>query len=567
MKFALQIPGFLEKKSSKLAGTSSRLLSFDVWGVNCRTINTMSTFTPVHLFPAWQLLQSLATGNFPSLRELLSDATRTSSLHLHACGIEMDYTHQRVNSSVLQALQALAKESQVDDQLHAMFSAQAINATEHRNVLHVALRGSHLRNPPWGSAISAQVATQLDKVCSFAQQMRSGGCLGFDGKAITDVVNIGIGGSDLGPRMATLALQNPHNTSVRVHFVSNVDAWSLQHTLQSLQPATTAFVVQSKSFTTQETMTIAASARRWLGDGGCSTSLMPRHLMAVTAKPELALAQGFDAAHIFELWDWVGGRYSIWSAIGLPLAIAVGEIAFRELLQGAFDMDAHVQNATPDSNMPLLMALLGIWNRNFLGAQSLHIAPYASCLGMLVPYLQQLDMESNGKSTHTDGSAVQVGTSPLLWGGLGIDGQHAYFQMIHQGTHLVATDFIGVKTQASDLPLAAEHQRVVLLNMQAQAQALAEGRTVQETKTLLMNEGMNESEASQLAPHRSYAGNRPSTTLWLEAITPRSLGALMAMYEHKVFYQAAIWGIHAYDQWGVELGKTLASQMEKAHSR
>jgi glucose-6-phosphate isomerase len=294
---------------------------------------------------------------------------------------------------------------------------------------------------------------------------------------------------------------------------------------------------------------------------------MPRHLMAVTAKPELALAQGFDAAHIFELWDWVGGRYSIWSAIGLPLAIAVGEIAFRELLQGAFDMDAHVQNATPDSNMPLLIALLGIWNRNFLGAQSLHIAPYASCLGMLVPYLQQLDMESKGKSTHTDGSAVQVGTSPLLWGGLGIDGQHAYFQMIHQGTHLVATDFIGVKTQASDLPLAAEHQRVVLLNMQAQAQALAEGRTVQETKTLLMNEGMNESEASQLAPHRSYAGNRPSTTLWLEAITPRSLGALMAMYEHKVFYQAAIWGIHAYDQWGVELGKTLASQMEKAHSR
>jgi glucose-6-phosphate isomerase len=285
--------------------------------------------------------------------------------------------------------------------------------------------------------------------------------------------------------------------------------------------------------------------------------------MAVTAKPALALAQGFDAAYIFDLWDWVGGRYSIWSAIGLPLAIAIGATAFRDMLQGAADMDSHVQTVLPDSNLPLHMALLGIWNRNFLGAESLHIAPYASCLGLLVPYLQQMDMESNGKSTHIDGSAVQVGTSPVLWGGLGIDGQHAYFQMIHQGTHMVPTDFIGVTSEASDLPLAAEHHRVVVLNMQAQAQALAVGRTVQETKALLINEGMSESQATQLAPHRSYAGNRPSTTLWLEAITPRSLGSLMAMYEHKVFYQAAIWGNHAYDQWGVELGKTLAKQIEQ----
>jgi glucose-6-phosphate isomerase len=392
--------------------------------------------------------------------------------------------------------------------------------------------------------------------------MRSGACAGHSNLAITDVVNLGIGGSDLGPRMATMALQATANPTVRVHFVSNLDAWSLQQTLHKLNPATTAFVVQSKSFSTQETMTLAASARRWLSDGGCPAKLLPRHLMAVTAKPALALAQGFEADHVFEFWDWVGGRYSIWSAIGLPLAIAIGAKAYRDMLQGACDMDAHVQSATPDSNMPLLMAVLGIWNRNFLGADSLHIAPYASCLGMLVPYLQQMDMESNGKSTHIDGSAVQVGTSPLLWGGLGIDGQHAYFQMIHQGTHLVATEFIGVKTESSDLPFAAEHHRVVLLNMKAQAQALAIGRTAPETKALLIKEGLSESEATQLAPHRSYAGNRPSTTLWLEAITPHSLGALMAMYEHKVFYQAAIWGIHAYDQWGVELGKTLAKQME-----
>jgi len=521
----------------------------------------MSTFTPVHLSPAWQSLQHLAHAPLPSLRELLTDASR-KSMHLQACGIRMDFSHQRVNEPVMQALQALAKDRHVDDQLRAMFNAEAINTTEQRSVLHMALRGSHLSNPPWGQAVSAQVKTQLDKVCNFTEKMRSGACAGFSELPMTDVVNLGIGGSDLGPRMATMALQNVADTAMRVHFVSNVDAWSLQQTLHNLNPATTAFVVQSKSFTTQETMTLAASARRWLTDAGCPNDLLSRHLIAVTAKPALALAQGFEANQIFEFWDWVGGRYSIWSAIGLPLAIAIGAKAYRDMLQGACDMDAHVQSATPESNMPLLMALLGIWNRNFLEAESLHIAPYASCLGMLVPYLQQMDMESNGKSTHVDGSAVQVGTSPVLWGGLGIDGQHAYFQMIHQGTHLVATEFIGVKAENSDLPFAAEHHRVVLLNLKAQAQALAMGRTLQETEDLLLEQGHTSQEANQLAPHRSYAGNRPSTTLWLETITPHSLGALMAMYEHKVFYQAAIWGIHAYDQWGVELGKTMAKQME-----
>jgi len=426
----------------------------------------------------------------------------------------------------------------------------------------MALRGSHLSNPPWGQAVSAQVKTQLDKVCNFTEKMRSGACAGFSELPMTDVVNLGIGGSDLGPRMATMALQNVADTAMRVHFVSNVDAWSLQQTLHNLNPATTAFVVQSKSFTTQETMTLAASARRWLTDAGCPNDLLSRHLIAVTAKPALALAQGFEANQIFEFWDWVGGRYSIWSAIGLPLAIAIGSQAYRDMLLGACAMDAHVQSATPSTNMPLAMALLGIWNRNFLGAESLHIAPYPACLGMLVPYLQQMDMESNGKSTYMDGTAVQMGTSPVVWGGLGIDGQHAYFQMIHQGTHLVPTDFIGVTTERTALPLAAEHHRVVLLNMKAQAQALAMGRTIEETAALLVSQGLSPLEAKQLAPHRSYPGNKPSTTLWLEAITPYSLGALMALYEHKVFYQAAIWGIHAFDQWGVELGKTLAKRLE-----
>jgi len=522
----------------------------------------MSTFTPVHLFPAWLSLQSLAQPNFPSLRELLTDLPRNESMQLDACGIHMDYSHQRVNAEVLQALQGLAVERQVEAQLHAMFHGEHINATEKRSVLHVALRGSHLSNPPWGEAISEQVKKQLDKMCFFAEKMRSEACTGFSDLAITDVVNIGIGGSDIGPRMASYALQTPVSSAVHVHFVSNVDAWSLQQTLHKLNPATTAFVVQSKTFTTQETLTITASAKRWLSDGGCPAALMHSHLMAVTARPDLALSQGFEAAHVFELWDWVGGRYSIWSAIGLPLAIAVGATAYRDMLQGAADMDAHVQTASPERNLPLLMALIGIWNRNFLGADSLHIAPYASCLGMLVPYLQQLDMESNGKSTHIDGSAVQVGTSPVLWGGLGIDGQHAYFQMIHQGTHLVATDFIGVRNETSPLPLAAEHHRVVLLNMKAQAQALALGRSVEETQAMLVKDGMSEDEVAQLAPHRSYAGNRPSTSLWMDAVTPQNLGALMALYEHKVFYQAAVWGIHAFDQWGVELGKTIAKHLE-----
>ena len=524
----------------------------------------MNTFTPVHSTPAWQALQHVAQTNLPTLRELLSDTQRNASLHLKACGIHMDYTHQRVNEQVLKALQTLAQACHVDQQLRAMFHAETINTTEHRSVLHVALRGVHTNNPPWGQAISSQVKAQLDKVCAFAERMRAGACAGFSGLAITDVVNIGIGGSDLGPRMATQALRPPTNSPVRVHFVSNVDAWSLQQTLLNLNPATTAFVVQSKTFTTQETLTIAASARRWLMDGGCPVDVLPRHLMAVTAKPALALSQGFEAAHVFELWDWVGGRYSIWSAIGLPLVIAIGATAFKTMLQGAADMDDHVQSAAPTHNMPLLMALLGIWNRNALGAASLHIAPYPASLGLLVPYLQQMDMESNGKSTHKDGSAAQVDTSPVVWGGLGIDGQHAYYQMIHQGTHLVPTDFIGVKTETTDLPMAAEHHRVVLLNMQAQAQALATGRTVPETHKWLLTQGLSPQEATQLAPHRSYAGNKPSTTLWLESITPHSLGALMALYEHKVFYQAAIWGIHAFDQWGVELGKTLAKQMEKS---
>lgn len=535
----------------------------------------MTPFTRPEQRPAWQALQALADAPMPHLRELLQDSTRNGALQFEAAGIQADASRQRVTPAVMQALLQLADESHVLSQAQAMFHGEAINATEQRPVLHVALRGSSPNtapeptSAPWGAAISAEVQRELHRFTDFADSLRAGRVLGFTGEAITDVVNLGIGGSDLGPRMATEALGqlSPEVKSppVRVHHVSNVDPWCLATTLAPLNPARTLFIVQSKTFTTQETLTLAASAKRWLQDAGCSTSQLPRQLVAVTAKPALAQADGFLPEHCFVFWDWVGGRYSVWSAIGLPLAIAIGKTAFLHMLEGGQAMDRHFTQAPAARNLPLLMALWGIWNRNFLGAATHHVAPYAAPLGRLVPFLQQMDMESNGKRVHVDGSIASVGTSPVLWGGLGIDGQHAYFQLLHQGQHLVPIDFIGVRQGHAGLPLAAEHQRVVLLNLQAQAQALALGRSEADTAHMLQSSGMPAAQARALAPHRSFTGNVPSTVLWLEQLTPHSLGALIALYEHKVFCQAAVWGVHAYDQWGVELGKTLAKAMESGH--
>lgn len=517
---------------------------------------------------AWKTLQTLSQSAQPHLRELLKDPRRVEQWQVSGAGISIDYARQRVTAEVLQQLLALAEESQVMAQAEAMFRGDLINTTEQRAVLHVALRGSHVPNPPWDASISKAVGHELLRVCMFAEKVREGQVKGYAGESITDVVNLGIGGSDLGPRMTTEALSHLTRESfknkVRVHYVSNVDAWSLYTTLATLNPARTAFVVQSKTFTTQETMTLATSAKRWLLDAGCPEGQLHQHLIAVTANSEISQTQGFSPEHTFGFWDWVGGRYSVWSAIGLPLAISIGAFAFQDMLLGARAMDEHFMSAPKDQNLPLLMALLGVWNRNFLGATTHNIAPYASPLGKFASFLQQMDMESNGKRTHIDGSSVEVATAPVLWGGLGIDGQHAYFQLIHQGQHLVPMDFIGLRTERSPLPFAAEHHRVVLLNMQAQAQALAIGRSPEETLQALRDSGLDEAEVQRLAPHRSYPGNVPSTTIWVDALTPRSMGALMALYEHKVFCQAAIWGIHAYDQWGVELGKKMAKDMEAA---
>lgn len=531
----------------------------------------MTHFTPPQNRKAWQALDGLAQQPQLHLRELLKDAHRHEHMTASGAGITLDFARQRVDSTIFQQLLALADESHVKAQAKAMFKGEPINATEDRAVLHVALRGSHVPNPPWGAAISKAVADELLRVCMFAERVREGQLKGYEDEAITDVVNLGIGGSDLGPRMTTEALSHLTRESfknkVRVHYVSNVDAWSLYTVLATLNPARTAFVVQSKTFTTQETMTLASSAKRWLLDAGCPDDKLHRHLIAVTANPQISNAQGFYAEQTFTFWDWVGGRYSVWSAIGLPLAISIGAFAFQDMLLGARAMDEHFMSAPNEQNLPLLMALFGIWNRNFLGATTHNIAPYASPLGKFASFLQQMDMESNGKRTHIDGSPAQIATSPVLWGGLGIDGQHAYFQLIHQGQHLVPMDFIGLRTERSPLPFAAEHHRVVLLNMQAQAEALALGRTLEETIHEMQQSGMNEVEIQRLAPHRCYPGNVPSSTIWIDALTPRSMGALMALYEHKVFCQAAIWGIHAFDQWGVELGKTMAKAMEAKQSQ
>ena len=529
--------------------------------------------TPTAL-PAWGALQTLADQGLPHLRDLLAHpAERPAPVQAAGTGIRLDFSRQAVNSAVMTQLLALADQAQVAQQRAAMFAGAHINTTEDRAVLHVALRGAPGTVGPWGGAVHADVQAELKRVCAFADALRSGQLKGHTGQVITDVVNIGIGGSDLGPRMATealahLAAPSAGTPDVTVHYVSNPDAWALHSVLRRLNPARTLVVVSSKTFTTQETLTNAASARRWLADGGIATEHQGKHLVAITAAPHRSAAAGYMPEHTFTFWDWVGGRYSLWSALGLPLALAIGSTAFREFLAGGHAMDEHFRTAPLEANLPVLLGLLGIWNRNFLGCPTQLLSTYPSRLARFAPFVQQMDMESNGKRTHLDGTACTVATGPIVWGGLGIDGQHAYFQLLHQGQHRVPVEFVGVESEdvaLADLPLAAEHHRVVNLNLRAQAEALAKGRGEADTLASLLASGLTEPQAQALVAHRSFPGNVPNSTLWLDALTPSRLGALIALYEHKVFVQAAIWGINAYDQWGVELGKTMAQAMEKAN--
>jgi len=516
---------------------------------------------PIHL-PAWQRLSQLAAEPQPHLRDLLDhDAERAERLRLQAVGITLDASRQRLTPAIEQALVELAVQSDVAGQRDAMFRGEPINATEGRAVLHVALRGGDTPGP-WGAAISAQVGRELDRMCDFAEAVRAGAVTGHTGETITDVVNLGIGGSNLGPHMACDALDHLAHPGVRVHHVSNADAWALWRVLKALDARRTLFIVSSKTFTTQETLTNAASAQRWLIDQGCPAHRVSDHLAAITATPGESARLGYRPERTFLFWDWVGGRYSLWSSLGLPLAIAVGAQAFRELLAGGHAMDEHFRQAPLHQNLPVRLALHGIWNRNFLGMPSQLLVSYASRLARFTPFVQQMDMESNGKHTHMDGTPATVDTAPIVWGGLGMDGQHAYFQLIHQGCHKVPVEFIGVLNEDTPLPLANTHHRLVNLNMRAQAEAMARGRSPAQTEAML-SRGANAAAADPaMTAHRSFEGNVPTQLLWLDRLDPKHLGALIALYEHKVFVQAAIWRINAFDQWGVELGKSMAKALE-----
>lgn len=524
----------------------------------------------VNALKSWVELQGLSTREMPHLRDLLQDESRCEALHYKALGLELDFTCQRVDSHVLAALQRLAQESNLKDQIQRFFQGQEVNTSEQRAALHPALRNLDEHKVAWSKSITQEVHLELERFCSFAEQIRAQKHQGYSGEAFTDVVNLGIGGSDLGPRMCVQALSNlkalekPSSSAAlpRVHFVSNVDAWALFKVLSDLDPRTTLFIVQSKTFLTQETLLLAASAKQWLTQNGCPLDKMSQHLAAVTANTALAIQSGYKSEQTFKFWDWVGGRYSVWSAIGLPVAIAIGEKKFKELLEGAQAMDEHFHQTPWDRNLPVLLALIGIWNNNFLKAYTHHIAPYSYLLSHFTPYLQQLEMESNGKGVDLQTHPMQVHTSPIVWGGLGIDGQHAYFQLLHQGSHLVPVDFIGLKSDTCPADKAQEHHQCLVLNMKAQAKALAQGRNLQETKKELKETGLSDEQIALLAGHRTFRGNSPSTSIWLDEMSPKTLGALMALYEHKVFTQAAIWSINPFDQWGVELGKKIAQQLK-----
>jgi len=489
------------------------------------------------------------------VRALFSaDPSRADRMHLDAAGWHLDYAKHRVTDETMRLLVLLAAARGWRAQVDATFAGAHVNVTEDRPVLHMALRmPAHRSLVVDGIDVVAEVHAVLARMRAFANQIRDGVWLGHTGRPIRNVVNIGIGGSDLGPAMAYEALAAYSDHRLRFRFVSNVDGADLVDALDGFEADETLFIVASKTFTTLETLTNATSARQWLLDhlDGAETAVA-RHFVAVSTNADQVGAFGIDTANMFEFWDWVGGRYSMWSAIGLSLMIAIGPDHFAELLSGAHEMDEHFRTAPLAENLPATMALLACWYRDFLGAQTLAVVPYAHALMKLPSYLQQLEMESNGKSVQLDGSAVEVPTGPIVWGTVGTNGQHAYFQLLHQGTTLVPIDFIGFVHAQPDHDLG-RHQDLLVANLFAQSEALAFGKAA----SAVAAEGV----PAEQVPHRTFSGNRPSSVLFADRLTPHALGALIAAYEHKVLTLGVLWGIDSFDQWGVELGKVLAGRI------
>ena len=468
----------------------------------------------------------------------------------------IDFSKNRITEETLKLLIALAKECELKKAIEKMFSGEKINETENRAVLHIALRNRS--NAPIrvdGSDVMPEVNTVLKKMKDFSTRLIAGNWKGYSGKKICDIVNIGIGGSDLGPVMVTEALKPYAQEGLSVHYVSNIDGTHLTETLKPLNPETTLFMIASKTFTTQETMTNAFSAREWFLETAIDPLHVARHFVAISTNTEAVEKFGIDKENMFVFWDWVGGRYSLWSAIGLSIACYIGYDNFAELLQGAFEMDQHFITAPLDKNIPVILALIGIWYNNFFGAQTEAILPYDQYMHRFPAYFQQGDMESNGKSIDRCGDKIDYQTGPIIWGEPGTNGQHAFYQLIHQGTKLIPADFLAPVISHNPL---GDHHRILLSNFFAQTEALLNGKTREEVLAELKKEGKTDSEIQKLLPHKMFEGNRPTNSILFQKLTPRVLGSLIAMYEHKIFVQGVIWNIFSFDQWGVELGKQLA---------
>ncbi len=510
---------------------------------------------------SWQALATHASEmRHTHMRDLFAkDPDRFVRYFKEASGIKIDFSKNIASERTWKLLVELAKEAGLPKQIEAMFSGALINGSEQRPALHVALRNSSERAIfVDGVDVMPQVRATLDKMERFTWKIRSTQWRGFSNKPFTDIISIGIGGSFLGPKLASAALKPYWNEALNCHYVANIDGSHITEVLKHVDPETTLFLIQSKSFGTQETLENTKVARNWFLKNGGSQATIEKHFVAITANVEAAIAFGVDRENIFPMWDWVGGRYSLWSAIGLPIALTIGMDGFRALLSGAYSMDEHFRSAPPEENLPVMLALLGIWYSNFMGADSYAILPYDHYLRGLPAHLQQLDMESNGKSVTTHGLPVDYQTGPIIWGGAGANGQHAYHQLLHQGTRLAPADFI-VPLHTHN-PVATHHE-ILFANCLSQTQALMQGKTLTEARQELLAKGVSETEAQRLAPHKVIPGNKPTNTILFERATPRTIGALIALYEHKVFVQGAIWNINSFDQWGVELGKQLGNSI------
>jgi glucose-6-phosphate isomerase len=513
--------------------------------------------------PAWRaLMEHRASTSAVHLRDLFRfDSERYARLCFELEGMLIDFSKQRVDHRTIKLLLDLTKAVDLEEWRARLFSGEKINVSENRAVLHPALR--YMKPDLFPSPtcdVMPEVRAVRAQMRTFSERVRAGLWRGYSGEAIRDVVNIGIGGSDLGPKMVVRSLSAYQRAGMRVHFVSNVDSAHMAKLFEMLDPRTTLFVVASKTFSTQETMLNAHTAREWLcaAAGEDCARALPLHFVAVTSDVARAAAFGLPEANVFKIWDWVGGRYSLWSAVGLPIALAIGMNGFERLLAGAQAMDTHFREAPFEKNLPVLMALIGIWNTNFLGAATSAVLPYHESLRFLPSFLQQLEMESNGKTVGRDGQPLSCQANPIVWGEIGSNGQHAFFQLLHQGGWLVPCDFIA--SAQSDFPLPG-HQAPLMANFLAQSAALAFGKTEQEARAELEAAQVPPAQIDSLLPHKVFAGNQPSTTIILPRLDPYHLGMLLALYEHKVFVQGVIWGINSFDQWGVELGKQLAGRL------